>query len=482
MNPFLALRFFGVLLIFALLTAIALPAPAVDSATEKKLSELLDRECTSLDKAKLSELIREQLAPVLQQGDPDLFRIMEGVIKRTDFDGIGEEKTAEIIGMVYGAYRKGAPLEYLDELFDVAYVKTVDTDRLVAASKALQEFHRSDVPQGVYEEFVYNALEEEWDPAVIPVLSRGLIYGVERGLTPERLALILMLDVKNGELKKQAPEQVVIGSIKLVREKEPRNWKPLSQAERETAEKQDSLRSLERRQQEVDESLRKQESAMHQAEAQLKELREYPGRKEGNADPEKMHRDLEALIRKLQTEIAQYQAQHGAVTADLERARRDVEQRRTVKDQERRQKREQTIEQTRERIVLSSRQSRLDEPRLFHAVDELIGTPYRFGGDSDRGIDCSAFTRRVYRSQRIELPRNSREQARVTSPVDYTVVRTGDLLFFDTSISGTISHVGISLGKGVFAHASSSKGVTKSSIREKYYVKRFVKGGRVFND
>jgi lipoprotein Spr len=115
-------------------------------------------------------------------------------------------------------------------------------------------------------------------------------------------------------------------------------------------------------------------------------------------------------------------------------------------------------------------------------VDRLIGTPYRFGGDSERGIDCSAFTRRVYRSQNVELPRNSREQARVSTSIAYASVRTGDLLFFDTSINGTISQVGVYLGNGTFSHASSSHGVTKSSLKEKYYVKRFARGGRIFND
>lgn len=59
-------------------------------------------------------------------------------------------------------------------------------------------------------------------------------------------------------------------------------------------------------------------------------------------------------------------------------------------------------------------------------------------------------------------------------------MQPGDLVFFDTSITGSISHVGVYLGSGTFAHASSSKGVTKSNIREKYYSKRFVKANRIF--
>jgi len=59
-------------------------------------------------------------------------------------------------------------------------------------------------------------------------------------------------------------------------------------------------------------------------------------------------------------------------------------------------------------------------------------------------------------------------------------MQPGDLVFFDTSITGSISHVGVYLGSGAFAHASSSRGVTKSNVHEKYYLKRFVKANRIF--
>ncbi len=56
---------------------------------------------------------------------------------------------------------------------------------------------------------------------------------------------------------------------------------------------------------------------------------------------------------------------------------------------------------------------------------------------------------------------------------------TGDLIFFDPSIVGTISHVGLYMGENVFAHASSSRGVVKSSLRERYYQKRFVQANSI---
>lgn len=472
--------------IAVILTGAARPAaaaPGIAPAAEQALRELLDRECTRLDREKLYTQITSSLAAELEQGiAPDLFKIIEGVIKRTDFDNVSEEKTTEIIGLVYGAFRTGAPLERLDEIFDVAYVNTVTVEQLAAAARALGEFHRSDVPQDIFEEFVYHSIEDGWDPAVTPVLVRGLIYGVDRGLSPNRVALILMLDVKNGELKSKSADQLVLDALKLVREKEPQNWRPLTQGERDLAAKQDRAAELERKKRVLDDELGQRERAFVMAQTQVKELREYPDRAPSGADVEKLNRDLEKLLKKLQGDITRYQTQQRAVVVELEAARQDVDRRQATKDRERRQRREQELARTQQDVASRGKQGRLDRSGLESAVDRLLGTPYRFGGDSEHGIDCSAFTRRVYRSQGVELPRNSREQARISTSVAFGSLRPGDLVFFDTSISGTISHVGVYLGNGVFAHASSSKGVTKSKIGEKYYTKRFVKGGRIFND
>jgi cell wall-associated NlpC family hydrolase len=465
-----------------LLCGLAISDTSSDPATEKTVRDLLGRECTNLNKEKLYGMLRSRLAPDLEHGpSPELLRIMDGVVKRTDFDGIGEDKTVEIIGLVNDAFKKGAPLEYLDEIFDVAYVNAISPDQLAAAAKALKEFHQSDVPQDIYEEFVYHSIEDGWDPDRVPVYTRGLIYGVERGLSPDKVALIIMLDVKNGVSKAKTAEQVVFDALKLVREKEPQRWRSLTDVERDMEAKQSKERSLEQQQQQLDGELDGKERAMLQAQAELKELREYPAEKGGDVDVEKLNRDLETLIRKLQREINQYQGKRRNIVAELESTRRAVEQQQAVKDRERLARREQELARSQERVRSSGRSGRLDRGKLTAAVNRYIGTPYRFGGDSDRGIDCSAFTRRVYREQGVELPRTSREQARVAANVSYATIKAGDLIFFDTSINGGISHVGVFLGSGVFAHASSSKGVTKSSIRERYYVKRFVKGGRIFS-
>lgn len=467
--------------VFEISNAQSQESPA--AVPEEAVRDLLARECINLDKDKMLRLITEQLAADLGPPvNPDLLRIMDGVIKRTDFDAIPEEKAVEIIALVHAAFRRGAPLEYLDEVYDVAYATPVTVEQLTTAATALKDFHRSDVPRDIYEEFVYHSIENGWDPAVMPVLTRGLIYGVDRGLSPDKVALIIMLDMKNGELKDKRPEQLVLDAVKLVREKEPAKWRPMSSGERDAVAKQERTAVLERQQREIDESLQERERAFVQAQRELKELREYPAGRSPDVDRDKVNRDLERLIRKLQSDISQYQTKRSTITAELEAARKAVERRESVKDRERQQKRERELARTQRVVSDRGRQHRLDRGRLIASVNRYIGTPYRFGGDSERGIDCSAFTRRVYRGQGVELPRNSREQARVSASVAFTTLRIGDLIFFDTSIQGAISHVGVYLGDGMFAHASSSKGVTRSSIRERYYVKRFVKGGRIFNE
>ena len=108
-----------------------------------------------------------------------------------------------------------------------------------------------------------------------------------------------------------------------------------------------------------------------------------------------------------------------------------------------------------------------------------LGTPYRFGGESAQGIDCSSFVQKVFREHQIDLPRTAREQSQVGSEVAEGDLRKGDLLFFHTYASYP-SHVGIYLGEGKMIHASSGKGeVTVSDMNSDYYRSRFLGAKRV---
>lgn len=106
-----------------------------------------------------------------------------------------------------------------------------------------------------------------------------------------------------------------------------------------------------------------------------------------------------------------------------------------------------------------------------------MGTPYVYGGSSRSGVDCSGFTQAVFKSVNRDIPRTASLQAASAAPVVPGDLRFGDLIFFDTSGSG-ISHVGIYIGNGFFAHASSSGGVVKETLSKEYYSSRIVSVGR----
>ena len=599
---FFVLTFFAVIL-----------QPAISfSDTTSDINSLLDRECINLKKEKLSNFILTGFSSDLQKGlDPDLFKIMEGVIKRTDFDGISEEKTFEIIKLVYGAFKKGASLEYLDQIFDVAYSKDISVDQLFAAANALKEFYNSDVPQDIYEEFVYHSIEEKWDPSVMPTLTRGLIYGVDRGLTAQKVALAIIIDVDQNGLKKKSADELVLDAIKFVRGKEPEKWKPMKDVERELmmklvkkdeleklrqdAEAKKTQKELEGQTTEEDlnkrldekkrkitedekriamelaevekrnyeeimkyeleqEKMRKREDeeklkfeqerqrlSYLQQEAERKKLTEevlkyqreqeemkkrledenrklkaerdritkeaetkrkknlemvtkYQDEQENIKDrlekekmmfakeKEKIAIEIEKMVKAYQNEISKYQKEESEVDRMVKEQTKEIEREKERKNREREEKRKKELTIMEQKVAEYGKRGNLDIDRLFTAIDKHIGIPYRFGGDSENGIDCSAFTRRVYREQGIELPRVSYEQARIGRGVGGSSLQPGDLVFFNTSLVGSISHVGVYIDNNTFAHASSSQGVTKSNLRQKYFSKRYVRANRIMGE
>ncbi|CZF82195.1 Murein DD-endopeptidase MepS/Murein LD-carboxypeptidase precursor [Grimontia celer] len=110
---------------------------------------------------------------------------------------------------------------------------------------------------------------------------------------------------------------------------------------------------------------------------------------------------------------------------------------------------------------------------LFAYFEEWKGTPYRYGGASKRGIDCSAFTQQAFLAvYEHSLPRTTRQQIKVGDKITLANAGHGDLIFFKTGSSRY--HVGIYIGEKEFMHASSSKGVTISSVDNPYWSKRVI--------
>lgn len=113
----------------------------------------------------------------------------------------------------------------------------------------------------------------------------------------------------------------------------------------------------------------------------------------------------------------------------------------------------------------------------------LLGTPYRYGGTSRSGLDCSGFVLQVFAPLGVRLPRVSADQARVGQPVAADQLQPGDLVFFDTAGGGRISHVGIYLGADTFVSANSYQGKVSldTLMADRYWAPRYRGARRVLN-
>lgn len=109
---------------------------------------------------------------------------------------------------------------------------------------------------------------------------------------------------------------------------------------------------------------------------------------------------------------------------------------------------------------------------LLAQHERWAGTPYRLGGDSEWGIDCSALVQAVFSDTfRLELPRTTDGQVNEGMPIDRAELQAGDLVFFRPS--RTYNHVGIYVGDGVFLHASASRGVRLSKLDNSYWRRHY---------
>jgi len=129
-------------------------------------------------------------------------------------------------------------------------------------------------------------------------------------------------------------------------------------------------------------------------------------------------------------------------------------------------------------VLLSTPAEEVRNTKMFEFIDDWYGTPYRLGGTTKKGVDCSAFSQFLFASvYGLSIPRTAREQYSLTNRISRTELKEGDLIFFNTR--GSISHVGVYLQNNKFVHASTSGGVMISDIFDEYWVRKFVGVGRL---
>ncbi len=117
--------------------------------------------------------------------------------------------------------------------------------------------------------------------------------------------------------------------------------------------------------------------------------------------------------------------------------------------------------------------------RIAHTALSYVGTPYRYGGETPSGFDCSGLTSYVYRRYGYELPRRAEEQMKIGEKISKSRLVPGDLVFFKLSWMGNY-HVGIYVGEGRFVHSpSSGKAVEIQRLDSDYYKKKYHTARRI---
>jgi murein DD-endopeptidase / murein LD-carboxypeptidase len=128
--------------------------------------------------------------------------------------------------------------------------------------------------------------------------------------------------------------------------------------------------------------------------------------------------------------------------------------------------------------------SQYDKDSLIELSKTYIGVPYRMGGLSKKGIDCSGLMMVIHKKFGVVLPHSAHEQARYGIIVPLKeALKKGDLIFFHASYHSPnfITHAGVYLGDGTFIHTSRSSGVVISSINDSYWSSLYLFGTRFSN-
>jgi cell wall-associated NlpC family hydrolase len=131
-------------------------------------------------------------------------------------------------------------------------------------------------------------------------------------------------------------------------------------------------------------------------------------------------------------------------------------------------------------VTVEDRTMELQGRDVVESAERFLGTPYRMGGTTAKGMDCSGLVYTVYKDFGIALPRTSQGQSRFGEQVGQGSLARGDLVFFSTGKGSKVSHVGIYAGSGQFIHASTrSKRVKYDRMDNKYFRNRYVTARRV---
>ena len=464
---------------------------AVDSQIADMVASidgLVDGEANQLAAALTEKFETEFGAVVL---DESILASVKSIVSACIFEEASHASIAEVALKSYHAIANGAPAAYIEDLSLIGLSYPVTEDQLRHSAMTIEDLMAAGIDSYVIEELVSYGIYNGWSGIIISSVGDGLIRGAESGLSDRKLALALIIGVDQ-DAESKSIDIIVQEGIDALQ-------KPVEERTNDTVRRDIAYEALQR-------ALMYQIPRDVAQEMYLIAIRDkwptvstravFDGLILGNGNglsPEKLATDL--IIRMAQNPDHLYPAE--MVEESIEYVKQVEKKRLSViqADERKYRRTPKPVDQDRNVTIEPPvmREKKHDKPVTYYptanrrsinaelmkqSIQEFLGppaTPYRWGGTSRRGVDCSGFTQLVYKAQGIYLPRNSRQQVQIGMPVSMNALQFGDLIFFSKYFNDYITHVGIYIGNNKFVHSSCTKGVTISDLNKKYYLARWRK-------
>lgn len=418
--------------------------------------------------------------------DAAILESIKSVVSAGVFEEASYDKIADIALKVYVAESKGAPHEYVEDLALIGFSHSISADQLEYAAKSLNNLIANQIDPVVIEEIVAYGLYNDWSGSAIAAISDGIIRGQEKNLNIPKLVLALIISVDQNT-EKQDINLIVDENIRYIEKIESHPH----------IEPESKKIAYDYFQKSISNSIPRQIAQ----ELYFIALRDnwsvelisaiFDGMISGyklGLSPEKLATSIIVRVAQGTTGDSPTKLIENEINYVKQLEQRKIEllqkdQKKYNRDEEPQKQRDDSYISTGSRQTPTDDQyyqqidrNQLNYELLKQRIEEFLGppaTPYRWGGTSVQGADCSGFVQAVYLSQGIYLPRTSRNQVNVGYPISINELKFGDLLFFSKYFNNFITHVGIYIGNGRFVHSSSSRGVVISSLSKSYYRIRY---------
>jgi cell wall-associated NlpC family hydrolase len=500
----------------AALVWLALAAGRADAASQNILEAVeeamgRDQGLTDARRAEILAALRDRFADyagkVVRPDKGDVAVTLRMIAEGT-FDDLPADRIAEVAFAAFQAVSRGAPPEVVEGIGLYGYRKAVSADRIATWANGFNDCAQGGVPSEVGADLVRNAMERDWDDRTFTTFKWSLVEAQKAGFDIRRYAAFLFQHMEAG---KEGPGAITARAIDTFKSAQQRGVEvpvpdyrgvfmvgvapvqPKVIVAPGNAAATPSSPAADAAAQAKEDAARAKEEAAQKAAEAAREEHEAAERAAQQAAADKLAADERAEKAKAaesaEEQRAAAEAQEKAIAAARAAERAKKKAAAHAKSAEKAKSRA-----ARARAAASKHKPVTSHtvdaaiaavwPKLDAAAKSYLGTPYVWGGETHRGIDCSGFTKNSYfEGAEIGIPRNSRDQYGTGKTVAFDQLQEGDLVFFDTMGHG-VSHVGMMVDpkRSRFMHASSSHGVMEEDLSKQYFKKRYLGARRVFRE